>query len=251
MDADFSHDPADLARLLRRGPRRHADLVLGSRYVARRRGGRLGSTARRWLSRGGCWYARTVSSACGSARPHRRLQVLPPRGARGDRPAHRALAGLRVPGRADLPRRARRRFRVVEVPIIFSERAGGTSKMSPGSRWRPSGSSPSCASAPLTASSPRTPHYTLYSKRRTASARSVHGRQHHRRHRHQLPGRGHRVRHAGARRLLGARGAVRAASSPRCSRRSTPSARTCGSSSSTSTRTSRPPRSTRSSRSRR
>src|SRR5688572_28058261 len=58
MDADFSHDPGDLARL-------HdlaiegADLALGSRYVP---GGGVEnwSAHRRAISRGGCWYARRV-----------------------------------------------------------------------------------------------------------------------------------------------------------------------------------------------
>ena len=40
MDADFSHDPADLPRLLDAAA--DADLVLGSRYVGGRRGRRLG-----------------------------------------------------------------------------------------------------------------------------------------------------------------------------------------------------------------
>ena len=57
MDADFSHDPADLARLL--GAGQHADLVLGSRYVP---GGRVEGWGllRRVVSRWGCWYAEHV-----------------------------------------------------------------------------------------------------------------------------------------------------------------------------------------------
>ena len=43
MDADFSHDPAYLPRLLEAAER--ADLVIGSRYVRRRRGQRLGAAA--------------------------------------------------------------------------------------------------------------------------------------------------------------------------------------------------------------
>ena len=43
MDADFSHDPADLPRLL--DAVRDADLVLGSRYVAGGGVDRLGSAA--------------------------------------------------------------------------------------------------------------------------------------------------------------------------------------------------------------
>jgi dolichol-phosphate mannosyltransferase len=60
MDADFSHPPWDLPRLLHAGEQ--AELVIGSRYV------RGGSTAgwsmrRRLLSRGANWYARTLLGA--------------------------------------------------------------------------------------------------------------------------------------------------------------------------------------------
>ena len=47
------------------------------------------------------------------------------RGAARDRPAQRALARLRLPGRAHLPRAACAGFRVVEVPIVFRDRAAG------------------------------------------------------------------------------------------------------------------------------
>src|ERR687885_2125766 len=52
MDADFSHDPADLPRLIRAAA--DADLVLGSRYV---RGGGLAGWGfvRRAGHRGGSW----------------------------------------------------------------------------------------------------------------------------------------------------------------------------------------------------
>src|SRR3954471_19602444 len=57
MDADFSHDPADLPRLIRAAAT--ADLVLGSRYV---RGGGVENWPphRRLLSRGGSVYARLI-----------------------------------------------------------------------------------------------------------------------------------------------------------------------------------------------
>jgi len=57
MDADFSHDPGDLARILHAAG--DADLVLGSRYV---QGGGVADwdAWRRLLSRGGCLYARAV-----------------------------------------------------------------------------------------------------------------------------------------------------------------------------------------------
>ena len=57
MDADFSHDPADLPRLL--AAAEDADLVLGSRYVD---GGGVADwgPVRRLISRGGSAYARAV-----------------------------------------------------------------------------------------------------------------------------------------------------------------------------------------------
>jgi dolichol-phosphate mannosyltransferase len=93
MDADFSHDPADLPRLLAEA-RGGADVVLGSRYVP---GGgvRNWSRARRVVSRGGCLYAKWV-------------QVLPGGRAAGARLPDGPLAGLRVPGGADAPRAAGR-----------------------------------------------------------------------------------------------------------------------------------------------
>src|SRR5215218_11450115 len=57
MDADFSHDPDDVPRLLEAA--RDADLVLGSRYVeggSIRNWGRL----RRFVSAGGSLYARLL-----------------------------------------------------------------------------------------------------------------------------------------------------------------------------------------------
>src|SRR5207253_4419316 len=55
MDADFSHDPADVPRLIEAAG--DADLVLGSRYTAG--GGVAGwEWHRRLPSRGGCRYAR-------------------------------------------------------------------------------------------------------------------------------------------------------------------------------------------------
>src|SRR4051812_44239645 len=58
MDADLSHDPRDLPRLIERA-RAGADLVLGSRYVP---GGGVEDwdLLRRVISRAGCRYARTV-----------------------------------------------------------------------------------------------------------------------------------------------------------------------------------------------
>src|SRR5437763_6042761 len=57
MDCDFSHDPADVPRLI--AAAEDADLVLGSRYVA---GGgvRNWGLARRFVSAGGSFYARVL-----------------------------------------------------------------------------------------------------------------------------------------------------------------------------------------------
>ena len=126
MDADFSHDPGDLARILQAAD--EADLVLGSRYVE---GGGVADWAawRRLLSRGGCLYARAVlglrqHDLTGGFKCFRRevLEAID-------------LPSVRSQGYAfqvELTYRAvRQGFRVVEVPILFSERRVGTSKMSP------------------------------------------------------------------------------------------------------------------------
>jgi dolichol-phosphate mannosyltransferase len=143
MDADFSHDPADLARLLACA-RRDADLVLGSRYV---RGGAVADWGllRRLVSRGGSWYARRVLG-------------LPVRDLTGGFKCFRRevleaidLPTVRSHGYAfqvELTDRALHHgFRVRELPIIFRDRRSGTSKMSlrialeaivlvPALRWR-------------------------------------------------------------------------------------------------------------------
>jgi dolichol-phosphate mannosyltransferase len=125
MDADGSHDPAELPALL--AALADADLVVGSRWVR-------GGTVRNWprsrelLSRGGNAYARVMLG-------------LPVRDATGGYRAYRAstlhdigLHSVRSQGycfQIDLTLRAvRAGKRVVEVPITFTERAHGNSKMS-------------------------------------------------------------------------------------------------------------------------
>jgi dolichol-phosphate mannosyltransferase len=126
MDSDFSHDPADLARLLA-AARGGADLALGSRYVA---GGSVPEwhRMRRFVSRGGCLYARAVlglpiHDLTGGFKCFRRevLEAI-------DLPTVRAQG---YAFQVELTYRAvRRGFRVVEVPITFHERREGASKMS-------------------------------------------------------------------------------------------------------------------------
>jgi dolichol-phosphate mannosyltransferase len=125
MDCDFSHDPADVPRLLAAAD--HADVVLGSRYVA---GGgvRNWGLLRRIISEGGSWYARVLLGA----------------------PVHDLTGGFKCYRRAVLEsidldaihskgyafqiettyRALRAGFRVVEVPITFVDREAGGSKMS-------------------------------------------------------------------------------------------------------------------------
>ncbi len=128
MDADFSHDPADLARLLAAVRDGDADLALGSRYVP---GGGVSDwgLVRKVVSRGGSWYARRVlglqvRDLTGGFKCFRRetLEALD-------------LATVRSHGYAfqvELTYRAvQAGFRVTEVPIRFRDRELGTSKMSP------------------------------------------------------------------------------------------------------------------------
>ena len=125
MDADFSHDPADVPRLIAAAS--EADLVLGSRYVE---GGAVGDwgPVRRFVSSGGSWYARVLLGVgihdltCGF-RCYRRevleaidLDAIDSRG-----------YAFQIEGTY---RTLRAGFRVVEIPIRFVDREHGGSKMS-------------------------------------------------------------------------------------------------------------------------
>lgn len=125
MDADGSHQPEELPRLL--DALGGADLVLGSRYVP---GGRIENWPRRRevLSRGGNIYTQV-------------LLGMPVKDATGGYRAFRAATLRRIDlddiasqgycFQVDLVWRAvRAGLRVVEVPITFVEREEGTSKMS-------------------------------------------------------------------------------------------------------------------------
>jgi dolichol-phosphate mannosyltransferase len=125
MDVDFSHDPKHIPALIAAAA--DADLVIGSRYVA---GGGVTDwgLARRLLSRGGSWYARTVlrvpvKDLTGGFKCFRRelLEGLSPRS------FHTAGFGFQV---ETTYRAVRAGARVHEVPIRFRDRQAGTSKMS-------------------------------------------------------------------------------------------------------------------------
>jgi dolichol-phosphate mannosyltransferase len=125
MDCDFSHDPADVPRLIA-AVEEGADLALGSRYVP---GGGTANwgLVRRLISRGASIYTRTLLM-----------------------PVHDATGGFKCFRRAVLEsidletidaagyvfqiettyRTLRKGFQVVEVPIRFVDRTAGQSKMS-------------------------------------------------------------------------------------------------------------------------
>lgn len=125
MDADFSHNPTDLPRLVE-AIEAGADLAIGSRYVP---GGDTPDwpVGRRLISKGGNVYARTMlgiptRDATAGFRAFRReaLEMLP-YGA-----AEASGYGFQV----EMAWRAHRMgLRVVEVPIVFRDRQMGTSKM--------------------------------------------------------------------------------------------------------------------------
>jgi dolichol-phosphate mannosyltransferase len=130
MDADGSHAPEDLPRLLEalatQADGAGADVVLGSRYVP---GGRVVNWApyREWLSRGGNYYARMalgvdLTDLTGGFRAYRR-HVL-------DSIDLSTVASQGYCFQVDLAwRSVRGGCTVVEVPIVFTEREQGQSKM--------------------------------------------------------------------------------------------------------------------------
>jgi len=127
MDCDFSHDPADVPRLL--AAAEDADLVLGSRYVE---GGgvRNWGRVRRFISEGGSTYARIILGS--------KVRDL----TGGFKCIRRAVLETIAIDRIDSKgyafqiettyRAERAGFQVVEVPIVFVDREEGDSKMSRG-----------------------------------------------------------------------------------------------------------------------
>jgi dolichol-phosphate mannosyltransferase len=126
MDCDFSHDPKDVPRLIA-AAEAGADIVLGSRYVP---GGSIPNwgVVRRFISSGGNVYARIflqspVHDLTGGFKCFRRrvLETLD-------------LDAIHSKGYAfqieTTYRSSRAGFRIVEVPISFTDREEGHSKMS-------------------------------------------------------------------------------------------------------------------------
>jgi dolichol-phosphate mannosyltransferase len=128
MDADFSHNPGDLPRLVA-AVEGGADMAIGSRYVP---GGATPDwpRRRRWLSRGANRYARAmlgleVADATAGFRAYRRSAL-----------ARLPYASAQASGygfQVEMTWQATRLGLVIaEVPIVFRDRELGQSKMGPG-----------------------------------------------------------------------------------------------------------------------
>ncbi|HET8558637.1 MAG TPA: polyprenol monophosphomannose synthase [Gaiellaceae bacterium] len=126
MDADLSHDPAAVPRLIEACVN-GADVALGSRYVV---GGGTENwgRGRRLVSAGGSLYARTflgvdIRDLTGGFKCFRRAVL--------ERIDLEAVTSKGYAFQIELTYRALRAgFRVVEVPIVFVDRTHGKSKMS-------------------------------------------------------------------------------------------------------------------------
>jgi dolichol-phosphate mannosyltransferase len=125
LDCDFSHDPADVPRLIAAADA--ADLVLGSRYVSGG-GTRNWGLVRRAISRWGSLYAQVllglrVRDLTGGFKCYRRevLETIDLRAIRSRGYAFQIETTYRA---------LRAGFRVLEIPIRFTDREVGGSKMS-------------------------------------------------------------------------------------------------------------------------
>ncbi|MDK2858351.1 MAG: dolichol-phosphate mannosyltransferase [Verrucomicrobiota bacterium] len=125
MDADFSHNPADIPRM--RSAAEDADLVLGSRYI---NGIRVINwpMSRLILSRGAGLYVKLITGMpftdpTGGFKCFRRqvLEAIP----------LDKIVSNGYSFQIEMTHAAwRMRYRIVEVPIVFEERRSGASKMS-------------------------------------------------------------------------------------------------------------------------
>jgi dolichol-phosphate mannosyltransferase len=126
MDADFSHDPADLLRLRKPIVDGGADACVGSRWVAGG-GTRNWSFLRTFISRGGSVYARLILGVpvkdltsgfkCFNRRVLERLDL-------------QTVGSNGYAFQVEMNYRCHRHgFRVAEVPIMFVDRRVGKSKM--------------------------------------------------------------------------------------------------------------------------
>ncbi len=127
MDADFSHDPADLERLYDTCKNKGADVAIGSRYVP---GGKIENwpTDRHIYSKGGALYTRiltgmpihdpTAGFICYRAKVLESINL-------------NAIRFIGYAFQIEMKFAAwKLGFKIQEVPIVFRDRKKGTSKMS-------------------------------------------------------------------------------------------------------------------------
>lgn len=129
MDADFSHDPGTLPKLIEKAERENADLIIGSRYIP---GGQIhGWNKKRlflseWANRlCSLLLGRGVSDYTAGFRCYRAesLKLFDLSVVRSEGYAFQVEMTFEM---------ARRNMKIAEVPIIFSERSGGVSKFDAG-----------------------------------------------------------------------------------------------------------------------
>lgn len=128
MDADFSHAPTDLPRFLNEAE--HSDLVLGSRYMNRRISVVNWDLHRLILSYGANLYTRVVtrlpvSDATGGFKCFRRaaLEALDLSAMKSDGYCFQIETTFKI---------WKKKMRITEIPIVFTDRTKGVSKMSGG-----------------------------------------------------------------------------------------------------------------------
>ncbi|MEP4532039.1 MAG: polyprenol monophosphomannose synthase [Cyclobacteriaceae bacterium] len=129
MDADFSHNPNDLVKLYTQASEGGYDLAIGSRYIK-------GVNVVNWpmgrvlMSYFASWYVRLITgipimdTTAGFKCYHRRvLEALEPQ------KIHFIGYAFQIEMKFNAWKRG---FKIVEVPIVFTDRTRGTSKMSSG-----------------------------------------------------------------------------------------------------------------------
>ncbi|MEO9476127.1 MAG: polyprenol monophosphomannose synthase [Cyclobacteriaceae bacterium] len=129
MDADFSHNPNDLVKLYNEASKGGYDLAIGSRYIK-------GVNVVNWpmgrvlMSYFASWYVRLITgipimdTTAGFKCYHKRvLKALEPQ------KVHFIGYAFQIEMKFNAWKRG---FKIIEVPIVFTDRTRGTSKMSSG-----------------------------------------------------------------------------------------------------------------------
>ncbi len=125
MDADFSHRPEDLKNILSELP--NYDFIVGSRYT-RGGGTKNWSVLRKFISRGGSFYSRTILGFpifdwTGGFNAWKRATL--------EGIDYKTVRSEGYSFQIELKYRAfKNGFKGLEVPILFEDRKAGTSKMS-------------------------------------------------------------------------------------------------------------------------